>query len=109
MATGMEALMGSLLKSMGFDPAKLQGDIGAFVSDVYARLEAFDKRMTAQEDILSDIRGLLRILTSNHVDADDTGAIRNVGPIIDAEPARDFGHGAGADHGSGPNYVNGAG
>lgn len=55
MASGPEALLKSLFRAMGFDPAEMATGLQQFITDVYTRLDDFDKRMTAQEILMRQI------------------------------------------------------
>lgn len=56
MASGMEAMMNALFRSMGFNPQEVMNGVGEFMQTVYNRLEEFDRRMTALETLCREIR-----------------------------------------------------
>lgn len=59
MASGPEALLKTLFKAMGFDPQQFAGGVQEFIGTVYGRLDEFDRRMKAQEELMRQIVALL--------------------------------------------------
>jgi hypothetical protein len=92
MGSGMEMMMSSLVKAIGFDPKQLQENVETFVSDVYRNLAAFDARMTALELQIARLIELNEAVLRAHGSHPEQGLhnVRTPGPVIDgeAEPIR---------------------
>lgn len=53
---GIEGMMNVLFRSMGINPQEILTGVGQFMQTVYTRLDEFDKRMTALENLCREIR-----------------------------------------------------
>lgn len=55
MASGMETLLNTVLKSMGFNPQEFIAGAAQFTANVQAQLADFDARLSAMEKMISEI------------------------------------------------------
>lgn len=98
--TGMENLMRSMLKAMGFNPEELQQGVHGFMTDVFNRLNQYGDRMTRLETLLASIdKKLDELLGVNH------GQPKSNGRLISVDDAPVIEHSSGSenDHdGTGP-------
>lgn len=65
MAGGMEMMLTSLIKAVGFNPEELQKTAQGFATEIFTKIAEFDVRMSAQEtridELATDIRELTRV------------------------------------------------
>ena len=61
--SGMEKMMQTLLKSMGFDPVELANNVGGFMAMIQQKLTEFDARTTAMENQMLAMTQALQALT----------------------------------------------
>ena len=61
--SGTEMMVKTLLKAIGFDPQEFIGGLQRFISDVYKKMEDFDRRFLVYEENQRQIIAMLEELT----------------------------------------------